>query len=104
MQYTDSYTLLMHIPIFKPIGDENSEHYILFLLCSLVSDQDKRVCRARITLLCSGLCAVFPPQITNYNSQILHIDICMLFCVQIVNQKLTLMASTLFVNSSTPSS
>ena len=34
MQYTYSYTLLIHIPILKPIGDENSEHCLWFLQCS----------------------------------------------------------------------
>ena len=34
MQYTYSYTLLIHIPILKSIGDENSEHCLWFLLCS----------------------------------------------------------------------
>ena len=34
MQYTYSHTLLILIPVLKPIGDENSEHGLLFLLCS----------------------------------------------------------------------
>ena len=34
MQYTYSYTSLIQIPIIKPIGDENSEHGLWFLLCS----------------------------------------------------------------------
>ena len=34
MQYTYSCTLLIHTPILKPIGDENSEHGLWFLLCS----------------------------------------------------------------------
>ena len=34
MQYTNSYTLLLHIPISKSIADENSEHCLWFLLCS----------------------------------------------------------------------
>ena len=33
MEYTYSFTLLIHIPILKPIGDENSEHCLWFLLC-----------------------------------------------------------------------
>ena len=33
MQYTYSYTSLIHITIFKPIGDGNSEHCLWFLLC-----------------------------------------------------------------------
>ena len=34
MQYTYSYTLLIHIPILKPICDDNSEHCLWLLLCS----------------------------------------------------------------------
>ena len=34
MEDTYSYTLLMHIPILKPFGDENSEHCLWLLLCS----------------------------------------------------------------------
>ena len=34
MQYSYSYILLIHIPISKPIGDENPEHCLWFLLCS----------------------------------------------------------------------
>ena len=34
MQYTYSYTLLIHIPISKRIGGEKSEHCLWFLLCS----------------------------------------------------------------------
>ena len=34
--HTYSYTLLIHIPILKPIGGENSEHCLWFLLCSKI--------------------------------------------------------------------
>ena len=34
LQYTYSCTSLIHIPILKPIGDENSNHCLWFLLCS----------------------------------------------------------------------
>ena len=34
MQYTYSYTLLIHTTIIKPIGDENSEHCLWFLVRS----------------------------------------------------------------------
>ena len=34
MQYTYIHILLMHIPILKPIGEENSEHCLWFLPCS----------------------------------------------------------------------
>ena len=41
MQYTYSYTLLMHLPILKLIGDEISELCIWFLL------------RSKLSMLCS---------------------------------------------------
>ena len=34
MQHTYSYRSLIHIPMLKLIGDENSEHCLWFLLCS----------------------------------------------------------------------
>ena len=37
MQYAYAYILLVHITISKPIGDENSEHCLWFLLTELAS-------------------------------------------------------------------
>ena len=47
MQYTYSYPSLIHIPISKPIGDENSEHCLWFLLCS----KSSMLCSVPIVIL-----------------------------------------------------
>ena len=39
MQYSYSYILLIHIPILRPIGNENSEPCLWFLLRSKSSMQ-----------------------------------------------------------------
>ena len=47
MQYTYGYTSLIHIPILKPIGEENSEHCLWFLLLS----KSSIICSIPIVLL-----------------------------------------------------
>ena len=47
MQYTYSYTLLIHIPILKSIADENSKHCLWFLLCS----KSSMLCSTTIVIL-----------------------------------------------------
>ena len=49
MQYTYSYTLLIHIPISKPIDDENSEPCLWFLLHS----KSSMLCSIPIVILYS---------------------------------------------------
>ena len=53
MQYTYSYTSLIHIPISKPFGDENSEHCLWFLIRS----KSSMLCSIPILIL--NLCILF---------------------------------------------